>query len=359
MSLARMVYYSSIVCGWMAFLGWLGCETFLFGGQGPSGSRLEVLLVGAVIGAMIGAGFNLVSGWTNPMPTHLAKVAGIGFLAGSIGGGLGGFLGDLLYTMSLPRALGFLILGVGVGVTEGVYEKSLKKIRNGAIGGAVGGIIGGALFDPLASIFTSTSGMSSRATAFVVLGLCVGGAIGAANVILREAWLTVLDGYRPGRQLILGDTSTVLGRADHLRLPFLGPASKNLNPEHARITRLANGRYEIVDNDSAIGTFVNHQRTTQHLLSDGDIIKLGANLVRFSERVGERAGEGPASKSDAPGAPSKPLPKPPTPPPRKKVEGLAHPAESETSTPIDKPKPTSSSPQGLLPPPPPPPARKK
>ena len=174
MSLARTVYYSSLICGWMALVGWLVCEMLLMRGDGPSGSHLEVLVVGAVIGAMVGAGFNLVSGWTNPNVTQLARRAGIGLLAGAIGGGLGAFIGNLLYAISLPRALGFMILGVGVGIADGVYEKSPRKIRNGVIGGAVGGLIGGVLFDPLASAFASASGMSSRATAFVAARLVCG-----------------------------------------------------------------------------------------------------------------------------------------------------------------------------------------
>ena len=76
--------------------------------------------------------------------------------------------------------------------------------------------------------------MSSRAAAFVVLGLSIGAAIGLAHVVFRVAWLTVVDGFRTGRQLTLTQAVTVLGRGDHLPLPFLGPTNKDLDAEHLR-----------------------------------------------------------------------------------------------------------------------------
>ena len=361
MSLSRTVYYCSVVCGWMALLGWLFCEMIVMRARGPSGGHAEALVVGAVVGAMIGAGFNLAAGWTNPNLAQLSKRAGIGLLAGAVGGGLGAVIGNVMYDLNLPRAFGFMVLGIGVGIADGIYERSVKKIRNGAIGGAIGGVVGGLLFAPLAGIFQSASGMSSRATAFVLLGLCVGGLIGACHLILREAWITVLDGYRTGRQLILSDSVTALGRADHLPLPFLGPASKNLEPIHAQITRLSDGRYQLADNKSAIGTYVNHQRVETKLLADGDIIKLGANLVRFNERV--RKGTSDSNVAAQPsGSAVKPLPKPPSPPPRKSVPTAQSPSPppqpptgSSGKIPTSTPQPGSR----LPPPPPPPPTSKK
>ena len=128
-------------------------------------------------------------------------------------------------------------MGLGIGAVDGLYERSNSKIRNGLIGGGIGGLLGGLLFDPIQNLITSQSGMSSRATAFVILGICIGAMIGFTQVVLKEAWLTVLDGYRAGRQLILGQVVTYLGRGDHLPLPFLGPMNLELETEHVKITR--------------------------------------------------------------------------------------------------------------------------
>ena len=114
-------------------------------------------------------------------------------------------------------------MGAGIGVVEGLYERSPAKLRNGLIGGGIGGLLGGILFDPIFRLMaSSSSGMSSRATAFVILGMCIGILIGLVKVVFKDAWLTVLDGYRPGRELILSDAQTILGRAEYASLPFMG-----------------------------------------------------------------------------------------------------------------------------------------
>jgi hypothetical protein len=202
-------------------------------------------------------------------------------------------------------------MGTGIGVTEGLYERSRRKARNGLIGGTIGGLVGGLLFDWIA---LARSEMSGRATAFVILGLSVGALIGLAHVVLKEAWLTVLDGYRPGRQLILSKDTTVLGRAEHLALPFLGHADSELEPEHARITRQANGGYLIEDNRTRIGTLVNSQPIHGPVaLRDGDLVKLGTNIVRFNHRRRhvQSGGVTPAATQRRPGLPITPPPLPP------------------------------------------------
>ena len=142
-------------------------------------------------------------------------------------------------------------MGAGIGVVEGLYERSPAKLRNGLIGGAVGGLVGGFLFDPILALIASNSGMSSRATAFVILGMCIGILIGLVKVVFKEAWLTVLDGYRPGRQLILSDAQTVLGRAEYAALPFMARGDYELEQVHARVIRQPDGRFALEDNQTA------------------------------------------------------------------------------------------------------------
>jgi hypothetical protein len=121
--------------------------------------------------------------------------------------------------------------------------------------------------------------------AFVILGVSIGALVGLTHVVLMEAWLTVVDGFRPGRQLILTKPVTFLGRGDHLPLPFLGYAGRDLESEHARITRQPEGQYVVEDNGSRIGTQLNGRRVSSPAaLSDGDLIKLGSNIVRFEHR---------------------------------------------------------------------------
>src|SRR4051794_40893014 len=72
MSLRRLIYYSAIVGGWSAFLGWMASE-YLLGRVGDDGGRLFVALTCALVGAAIGAGLNLVAGMANARLTQQLK----------------------------------------------------------------------------------------------------------------------------------------------------------------------------------------------------------------------------------------------------------------------------------------------
>lgn len=313
MSLNRFVYYCAVTAGWAALAAWLAAELLFFRSGTPASwwrGMVRDTLTAALLGGVLGAGLCMVSGMTNARWAQLSKRALPGLLGGLLGGGLGGLVGTCLYGLGAPRALGWLIMGMGIGATEGLYERSRRKLRNGLIGGTIGGLLGGLLFDPIA---TAWSEMSGRATAFVVLGISIGVLIGLAHVVLKEAWLTVLDGYRPGRQLILSKDTTLLGRAEHLALPFLGHADSELEPEHARITRQPSGQYVIDDNHTRIGTLVNSQPIHGPVtLRDGDLVKLGTNIVRFNHR--HRAQRSHAPPIAPPAGAGTPI-HPPAPPP--------------------------------------------
>ena len=334
MSLIRLVYYSAFIAGWAAFFGWLVSERLFFSGGGELG-MLQTFLVGGIIGAAIGLGLNAVAGMANAQWKELLRRALPGLAGGFLGGAVGGTIGDFLYLLGLPRAIGWMIMGLGIGVIEGAYEKSKSKIRNGLIGGGIGGLLGGALFDPIQRLIATDSGMSSRAAAFVILGICIGALIGLAQVVLKEAWLTVLDGYRAGRQLILSQPLTALGRADNLPMPFLGPMNKDLEAEHVKIARRADGSYVVEDNHTRLGTRLNNQPLAgPAVLKNGDVIKFGANFVRFNERQRRSAAEAPAAAS----VPAAQVATAPPPPPTARKQ---------------PPAPKPATPGKIAPPPPP------
>jgi len=363
MSFPRFVYYSAAIGGWAALLAWLAAEV-LFLGSGRLGGTLETVLTAAVTGAAIGAGLQLVSGMTNPQWRRLLPRALPGLIGGGIGGAVGGLLGTILYSgLGLPRALGWIVMGAGIGSAEGLYEASRRKIRNGLIGGCLGGLVGGSLFDPIAA---AGSDLPSRATALVILGLSIGALIGLTHVALKEAWLTVLDGYAPGRQLILAAPVTVLGRGDHLPLPFLGYAGKDLESEHLEISRQPDGTYVLRDRGSRVGTRLNGQPVGDPVvLEDGDVIKLGTNLVRFEHRgrgvARAAASVGPAASGriappPLPPGPPRPAPPPaagPGPPPIGPVREQTEAESRDRPSPPGGASPTPPTPR--IPPPPPPP----
>jgi hypothetical protein len=350
MSLIRLVYYSAFIAGWAAFLGWLATERAFYSGKEEPGTLLTIFTAG-IIGAAIGLGLNALAGVANAGWKELFRRAMPGLIVGCLGGLVGSVVGVIFYqSFDLPRAIGWMAMGLCIGGGEGLYEKSKRKIRNGLIGGGIGGLLGGFLFDFITTWLGSDYNMSSRAIGFTVLGLCIGAFTGLAQVILRDAWLTVLDGYRAGRQLILSTPVTVLGRSDHLQLPFLGPLNKDIESEHVRIVRLANGAYAVEDNHSKLGTRLNNQPlASQVVLKDGDVIKFGANFVRFNERHGKARGETP----DIPTGPVQQVVTAPPPPPAPKTNPPPKPtpANPPVSRPAAPPIPPASI--KITPPPPP------
>jgi FHA domain len=287
MSFLRLIYYSAMVGGWAGFLGWFLGEALLM----QHGAQVEVsaiVVTTALCGAFIAAGLALLAETARGMLGRgLLRVVG-GFGGGLVAGAVGSMFGNLIYSVLhfpiLPRALGFMVMGLAIGCVDGLFVLSWRRLRNGLIGGALGGFLGGLLFDPLLWIIRSP--MSSRAIALVTLGLFIGLLIGFAQVLLREAWLTVVQGFRPGRQLVLTDRQTTLGTSERASLIFIAYGARGVEPAHACIERQQDGTFWIKDNGTRTGTFVNNQFVAQPSpLHNGDVLQIGINTVRFNERL--------------------------------------------------------------------------
>jgi hypothetical protein len=306
------------------------------------------------------------AGLTNPNLQLLAKRLGLGLAGGLLGGLLGSLVGScmfgclgLLSTSSIMVFLGRIVgwtligagVGAGVGVSEGIVDRSFNKLRNGVIGGAVGGVLGGFFFG-----FISWAGsnvkildgydITGRALSFVLLGLSVGLFIGLAQVILKEAWITVEAGFRPGRQMILGNDLITMGTSEKSSMIFIAIGAKGVEPTHLKITR-QDGRYLLVDNQSRTGTLVNGQPIAgPTLLQDGDAIQFGINVVRFKERVKHGEARLPASVAVEPPKPTIPAPIAATPkPPPVAPPKPAMPTASVAAPTPNAAKPTPAAPQ--------------
>ncbi len=248
-----------MIGGWAAFAGWLLSEAFLFRRSFPDGfwGFLVVLLAAALVGGCVAGGLTLLGGVASGSLKGQLHRFVPGFLCGLVGGAIGSTLGNAIFLV-LPhwsfRLLGWCLMGLAIGASEGIYDKSPRKLRNGLVGGSLGGIMGGILFTLLGG-----ASMAERATGFVILGMCIGLFIGLAQVILKEAWLTVETGFRPGRQLMLGMAETIMGTSEKAALPFIAFGAKGVEPVHARILRQDDGSFVLQDNHSRTGTFVNGQ----------------------------------------------------------------------------------------------------
>ena len=173
MSLLRTVYLGAVICGWMAFGGWLAAEILRQGVVQGARRRNPVLLPRAsayflgsrtiwarllrreknqtiaafcLVGAAIGAGLGLAGGLSNWQlgPQILRMLRGL--IAGGLGGFAGGWLGAMIYQIFASggggvhgwvRPVGWMAAGGLVGLADGLITLSPNRMRNGLIGGLI------------------------------------------------------------------------------------------------------------------------------------------------------------------------------------------------------------------------------
>lgn len=368
MSLIRLIIWSSLIGGWAAFLGWLFTEVVF---HSWIDNAFVAIVVATLVAIPIGGGICLVSGLTNPRLELLAKRLALGFAGGLLGGLLGVLIGSCVFggfhlitsqglVEFVARVIGWTLIGVGIGagigVSEGIFDRSFNKFRNGVLGGVLGGFLGGLCFGIVTLIGGS---ITSRALGFVLLGLCVGLFIGLAQVILKEAWLTVEHGFRTGRQMILGQDEITMGTSEKASMIFIAYGAKGVEPIHLKISKHESGGYVVEDNQSRTGTLLNGEALRGPMpLKDGDAIQFGVNVVRFNERA-KRAGESLPKPAAAPIQPA-PVPRPqPAPIPATAVQARPSvpvakaapaPAAIQTARPAPAAKPATPQPKPAAPP---------
>ncbi len=279
--------------------------TLWYSGQGQAGEELGTrLLIVSVLILIVSVLFFAT------MSTMLWNLGGkrIAWLApavlvGAVAGLGGGLMGQVLYEGTQQDAwqvFGWTLTGLLIGSALGSHDlivcltqghptrPALRKIANGLIGGVVGGLVGSAFFyalrQGLVTIFARDPGdlVSASALGFTALGACIGAAIGWAQVLLREAWIKVEAGFRPGRELILAKLETMIGRAESCDVGLFG--GKGVEPVHARIVQRG-GQFVLVDAGAPNGTYLNDKRIKAPApLRSGDLILVGNCALRFQER---------------------------------------------------------------------------
>ena len=106
------------------------------------------------------------------------------------------------------------------------------------------------------------------------LGQLAGGTV----VLTTSPTLTIRNGPSAGAVFNLAQTSAMsIGRGpgNEIVLP-----DEAVSSQHCRIRPEA-GRFVVHDLESTNGTFVNERRVTRHMLSEGDVIRLGETWLEF------------------------------------------------------------------------------
>ena len=307
MSFRWFIYYCAVCGGCAALVGWMLGKLPPF----SPGVLLDALKA-MYVGLMLGIVLSLIDSLMNFAWSRLFLVAARVLTAGVVGG-VAGLLGGLitggvtrnLDIVSLQIAgqiLGWTLTGLLIGAAIGVFDLlvallrkhdvggALRKVVHGLAGGAVGGLLGSLLYlllyGALGALFGNKVDLDTMwtpsAAGFTALGLCIGLLIGAAQVILKEAWVKVEAGFRPGRELIVSKGEIVIGRAESCDVGLFGDNA--IERTHARILR-RDDHYLLVDADTLAGTYLNGLRISEPTpLRSGDEIRVGKNRLRFSER---------------------------------------------------------------------------
>ena len=295
MSNRTFIYYCALCGGGAAFLAW--AIMTMIGLEIVESDLLHSILAGAVLGTMVAGALGTMDSLLNaPASQRLIRTLGAAAF-GLIGGLVAGMLCELL-TKITPwlQFVGWIIVGVATGASIYVYGlvQSLlagrplglakQKLIKGMIGGAFGGGVGGLLFSLLDLIqVRDFLPRTSLVLALVVLGGAIGLFAGLAHFILKEAWIKVEAGFRPGREMVLDKMETTIGRAESCDLGLFGDNS--IDRVHARIERQGDC-YFLADAGSEGGTFLNNRRLTQSTkLHAGDLIRVGGSVLMFGERA--------------------------------------------------------------------------
>ncbi len=286
-----------------------------------SGATLKGLWLGVLVALGLGLLDALAAG-SRRDTVGLGVRLSLAVLIGGLGGLIGGFLGQVFYQYvaqwSVFLIFGWTLTGVLIGAAPSMFDflsavlrhqdrrGTMRKLRNGLIGGTVGGCLGGIVsvlgHGMWASVFKDADAQdlwSPSATGFVALGACIGLSVSLAQIILREAWLRVESGFRPGRQVLLTRPETTIGRAESCDIGLFGDAA--VEKVHARITREGD-RFVLADAATPTGTLLNGQPIMVPMpLQPGDRIQVGNNVLSFAVRTKESAAT-PAAVPVAPAA---------------------------------------------------------
>lgn len=297
MSFKVFIYYCALCGGWAAFLAW-GVAQALGAGEGQAtglGQQLlRVTLRGGLLGMFVAAAVGWLDAILNAVGFQRVLRIGLCALLGLLAGVVGGVVGQLLFAIhSFLLFAGWMLAGMLIGAAVGAYDLmlavsekgdirgALRKISNGVVGGLVGGLIGGLPYTFL--IGNKALPLSSLTISLVILGMCIGLMIGLAQVILKEAWIKVEEGFRAGRELMLSKNETTIGRAEGCDLGLFGDNA--IGKLHARIV-LKNNRYLLEQKAEEGETYINDEPVGAKpvLLHSGDRIRLGKSVLLFGER---------------------------------------------------------------------------
>ena len=237
--------------------------------------------------AFISGAVGLATGFGGGLLAYIPTEVLFGIMASlafSFGGGAvnenGMPTGLAMLILMMGRAAAWSIAAVPAGLGQGLALREKKVAINGLVGALIGGLIGGFLFDPISLILTTADGEAaySRAVGFSAIGVAVGLFVGLVEGWTKTAWLYMKKGPLAGKQFVLFKDTTVLGSSPKATIYLF--KDDGIEPTHAIIYNRG-GRFEIEDQGTPDGTYVNGIPIKSHILRNGDQVVLSRTVLEF------------------------------------------------------------------------------
>ncbi|MEE0266036.1 MAG: FHA domain-containing protein [Acutalibacteraceae bacterium] len=253
-------------------------------------SRVGTAMWSAVIALFIGLFLGIGEGVFYGSREKVVKYALIGAGVSIAIGFISGYLAQWMYsemltedpadiTAAFVRGLGWAIMGLGIGVAVGLIKPEKKRILFCALGGLGGGFVGGFLFNYVCDIIPND--VVARAVAIVIMGSLIGIGVGLLEQFAKQAWLKVIRGEFEGKEYLVFAGTTSIGNNGKNTIVLF--KDKLVGPHHCDI-KLEGSKYVLVDCGTPMGTVVNGNRTTRHILRQGDAIAIGNSVLVFNTK---------------------------------------------------------------------------
>lgn len=253
-------------------------------------TRTATALWSAVIALFIGLFLGIGEGVYYGSSEKAVKYALIGAGVSLVLGFASGYLAQWMYAemleddpadfaAALIRGLGWAVMGLGIGGGVGLIKPEGKRIAFCAVGGLVGAFIGGFLFNYICDVIPND--VVARGVAIVIMGCLIGVGVGLLEQFAKAAWLKVIRGEFEGKEYLVFAGTTSIGNNGKNTIVLF--KDKLVSPHHCDI-KLEGSKYVLTDCGTPMGTIVNGQKITRHILRQGDAIAIGNSVLVFNTK---------------------------------------------------------------------------
>lgn len=253
-------------------------------------SRTSTALWSAVIALFVGLFLGIGEGVFYGSQEKAIKYALIGAGVSLVIGAISGYMAQWMYaemlgddpaefTAAFVRGLGWALMGLGIGAAVGLIKPEMKRILFCSLGGLAGGFVGGFLFNYVGDVIPND--IVARGVAIVIMGTLIGVGVGLLEQFAKAAWLKVIRGEFEGKEYLVFAGTTSIGNNGKNTIVLF--KDKLVGPHHCDI-KLEGSKYVLIDCGTPMGTIVNGQKTTRHVLRQGDAIAVGNSVLVFNTR---------------------------------------------------------------------------